>query len=403
MTAPPVPTGTETLSIVVPALNEEASIAVILERILKTKAALLREEQMSDVEILVVDDGSTDRTAEIVRAFPEVRLLQHETNRGYGAALKTGFQTSRGDYIAFLDADASYRPESVQSLLRCLRERRADLVIGSRMMDHRNGMPQVRYVGNWAFARLLGWLAGQRITDSSSGLRLFRRSVLPQLFPLPDGLHLTPAMSARALHEGLITLEVPIPYDVRAGRSKLHVIKDGMRFISSMLTISRLYNPLKLFGLLGAVVVAAALLLGIGPVAHYLAVRRVEDTAIYRLFTIMVLLVTGANLFTFGAFCNQVLMILYPQRPPQRSVWGHVLLRGRLVRSAGWIGAALMTAAVLLNTRGIIEYLLTRQMQAHWSYILTGATLFLTGAQLVMARFLLTVLEELRESRHGRG
>lgn len=390
-----VVTGTETLSIVMPALNEEASIAAIIERILATKAVLLRDEGMSDVEILIVDDGSTDRTAELVRVFPEVRLLRHETNQGYGAALKTGFQAARGDYIAFLDADASYRPESIQPLLHGLREHRADLVIGSRMIDRRSGMPRIRFVGNWFFARLLGWLVGQRITDSASGLRLFRRSVLPRLFPLPDGLDLTPAMSARALHEGLKTLEIPIPYDVRAGRSKLHVVKDGARFFSSMVTVSRLYNPLKFFGLLGTLVIGAAFLLGIGPVAHYLAVRRVEDAAIYRLFTIMVLLVAGTNLLTFGAFCNQVLTILYPQRPPQRSLWGDILLRERLVRSAGWIGTALMASAVLLNTRGIIEYLLTHHVQAHWSYILTGATLFLTGMQLVMARFLLTVLEEM--------
>lgn len=391
----------ETLSIVVPAFNEEAAIRGIMERIVTTKGALLREGHVCDVEVLIVDDGSTDRTPELVRAFPGVRLIRHETNRGYGAALKTGFHHAGGSYIAFLDADASYRPESIPELLRHLRDDGADIVIGSRMLQAGNGMPRVRYVGNWLFAKLLGWLVGRPITDSASGLRLFRRSALPTLLPLPDGLNLTPAMSARALHEGLRTVEVPIPYDARAGRSKLHLVKDGMRFVSSILTISRLYNPLKLFGLLGMGFLLAASLLSLDPVVHYLQVRRVEETAIYRLFTVMVLVVTGINLLTFGAFCNRVLTMLYPHRPIQRSVWGHVLLRERLVRSAGWIGGTFILAALLLNHRTIIEYALTRQIHVHWSYVLTGATLFLTGVQLIMCRFLLAVLGELQTYQRG--
>ena len=387
------------LSIVVPALNEEASIGRILKRLRQTKAQLVQSGQVSEVELLVVDDGSTDRTAEEARVFPDVRLIQHEVNRGYGAALKTGFREARGDYIAFLDADESYRPESLPELLRPITDGRADLVIGSRMLRARGGMPWTRYLGNWIFARLLGWLVGQRISDSASGLRVFRRSALPRLFPLPDGLDMTPAMSARALHEGLRTVEIPIPYDARTGRSKLRIVRDGLRFFSSILSVSRLYNPLKVFALLGCSFLLLALLLGIGLVVHYAHVRRVEETAIYRLFTIMVLTVIGVNVVTFGAFANQVLTILYPHRPPQRSVWARLFLRRGVVRSAGWIGAAFMGSAVLLNGRAIQEYLTTGTIHVHWSYILTGATLLLTGVQLVMSRFLLSILEQLQR-RH---
>ncbi|MBI3321376.1 MAG: glycosyltransferase family 2 protein [Candidatus Omnitrophica bacterium] len=386
----------QTLSVIVPALNEELSISPVLERLRTAKEELLHRGEVGEVELLVVDDGSTDRTPEIVRSFPEVRLIRHQVRQGYGAALKTGFRHARGQYLAFLDADASYRPESLPELVHRLIAEQADLVIGSRMMTPRNGMPRIRYVGNWLFARLLGWLVGRRITDSASGMRVFRRSALPALLPLPDGLHLTPVMSTRALHEGLRLIEVPIPYDERAGRSKLSVIRDGLRFLSSILTISRLYNPLKFFGWLGMGVLVAAFLLGIGPVTHYLQVRRVEETAIYRLLTIMVLVVTGINLVTFGAFCNQVLAILYPSRPPTKGLWSRLLLRQRVVRSAGWVGGGCVLAAILLNSHAISQYLRTGHVFVHWSSILTGAALFLTGAQLLMSRFLLTVLEELQ-------
>jgi glycosyltransferase involved in cell wall biosynthesis len=391
------PRRTNALSIIVPAFNEAQSIQAIIERLLATRETLLDGGLVSAVEVLIVDDGSTDRTAEIVRSSPSVRLIQHEVNGGYGAALKTGFREASGDLLAFLDADQSYRPESLPDLVEQLIGQEADLVIGSRMMGSKSGMPRVRYLGNWLFARLLGWLVGRRITDSASGLRVFRRSVLPFLYPLPDGLNLTPAMSARALHEGMKTIEVAIPYDIRQGRSKLSVVRDGIRFSSSILTISRLYNPLKFFGLLGSGFLVAACMLALDPVRHYLQVRRVEEWAIYRLFTIMVLVVTGLNIMTFGAFCNQVLATLYPHRPAQQGLWSRVLLRRRLVRYAGWIGSLLVMAAVLVNHRTIWQYLRTGQIFVHWSYVLTGAVLFLTGVQLIMSRFLLTVLEELRE------
>jgi len=131
--------------------------------------------------------------------------------------------------------------------------------------------------------------------------------------------------------------------------------------------------------------------------AHRVRMRRIEDFEIYRLFSMMVFIITGINVMTFGAFCNQVLTILHPSHPTKRSAWGWFLLHERVVQWSGWIGGAFVLAAILLNHETIRQYVLTGRIYAHWSYILTGATLFLTGSQLIMSRFLIKVLEELRE------
>ena len=128
----------------------------------------------------------------------------------------------------------------------------ADLVIGSRMSGASSEMPLVRRIGNTIFATLLSVVAGVRISDSASGQRVIRREVLPMLYPLPDTLDFTPAMSTRALHEDLRIVEVPIPYKERSGRSKLSVVRDGLRFFKSIVWTALTYNPVRLFGGLSA-------------------------------------------------------------------------------------------------------------------------------------------------------
>jgi glycosyltransferase involved in cell wall biosynthesis len=209
------------LSIVIPAYNEERAIGAVLER-MRAVGPALQEAGFTDWEVIVVDDGSRDRTAEIVSAYPEVRLIRHPVNRGYGAALKTGFAHARGEWLAFLDADATYPPESLPDLYRAARASGADMVVGSRMGRAESEMPLVRRIGNWGFAFLLRVLGSAAISDSASGMRLLRREILERLYPLPDGLNFTPAMSARAIYEGLRMIEVPIPYRERLGQSKLH-------------------------------------------------------------------------------------------------------------------------------------------------------------------------------------
>src|SRR6266542_6827390 len=112
-------------------------------------------------------------------------------------------------------------------------------------------MPFTRRVGNFFFATLLTLLGRQKVTDSARGMRVFKGEFLEQIYPLPDGLNLTPVMSTRAVHEGIRIGEVPIPYSERVGRSKLSVLRDGSIFMQSMLWTALSYNPVRILGLLG--------------------------------------------------------------------------------------------------------------------------------------------------------
>jgi len=139
------------LSVVVPAYNEEKAVDAIIRRLLAQREPL-RAVGIRDYEIVIVDDGSRDRTAERIAAYPDVRLVRHARNQGYGAALKTGFAAARGAWIAFLDADGTYPPEHLADLLAVGARDGADLVVGSRMRGGDSGMPLVRRVGNALFA-----------------------------------------------------------------------------------------------------------------------------------------------------------------------------------------------------------------------------------------------------------
>ncbi len=175
-----------TLSVIIPAFNEEQGISEIVHRVLATAEDLVKAG-IANLELVVVDDGSKDNTAQIAGSIDGVRLIRHPKNRGYGAALKTGFANSRGELIGFLDADGTYPPEYFPELCKHALNG-SDLVIGSRMAGADSEMPLTRRIGNFFFASLLTLIGRQRVSDSASGMRVFKRQVMDLVYPLPDGL-----------------------------------------------------------------------------------------------------------------------------------------------------------------------------------------------------------------------
>ena len=377
-----------TLSVVIPAYNEEHGIDAILERVLAQRDGL-RASGVEELEVIVVDDGSRDRTAERVAAHPGVRLVSHTVNRGYGAALKTGFSAARGELLAFLDADGTYPPESFVDLCREAVESEADIVIGSRMRGRDSEMPLVRRIGNTIFASLLSVVGKRRIWDSASGMRVFRRGALASLYPLPDGLDFTPAMSTRALYEDLRMVEVPIPYRERVGRSKLNVAHDGLRFLRSILWTATLYNPLGIFGSLGLAMLLVAFLLGLPPLFYYLQYHSVPEDRIYRLMAVLMLSAGGVNVLAFGLISKAIFNLLPGRRerkPPLPKRWQVGL---------AWAGLLLLFGGLALMAQAALERLRTGQISFHWSYLAAGGTLLLTGLQLSTWFVMLTMVSDL--------
>ncbi len=383
-----------TLSIVIPALNEEKGIANIVERVLAVKGALA-EGDVAGLELIVVDDGSRDRTAEIVAHYPEVVLVRHPVNRGYGAAIKTGFRAAKGGLLAFLDADGTYPPEYFPQLCRPILDNQADLVIGSRMAGARSDMPPVRRLGNFIFATLVSLIGNQRVSDSASGQRVLRRDVLPCLYPLPDGLNFTPVMSTRAIHENLRTVEVPIPYSERVGRSKLSVIRDGYRFANSIVTTAMTYNPVRILGAVGATLILAGLL-----VALFAGVVGIgENTAGWpfsRFFAAFVLAAVGINLFSTGATFNYLVSLFY-RKQIRQGLFGRPIFHTPLESYFGWMGLAAVLGGIGVYLLAVLFRLSANYGVPTWFPSAVSTVLVLSGFQLMTSWLLVKVLAQLSQ------
>ena len=382
-----------TLSVVIPAYNEEQGIKEISERVLKIVDGL-KKVGVDALELIVVDDGSKDQTVEIADSIPGVKVISHDRNKGYGAALKTGFSAAQGELIGFLDADGTYPPEYFPALCEKALNG-SDLVIGSRMSGAASEMPFTRRVGNIFFASLLSLIARQRVTDSASGMRVFKRQILEQLSPLPDGLNLTPVMSTRAIHEGISVAEIPIPYSERVGRSKLSVVRDGSLFLRSMIWTAMSYNPVRLLGFLGlgGLTIAAFVLVGL-VIARLNAVTVIGPWGVAALFAGMVAAVVGVSLFALGATFNYLVSLFYRQTIRQ-GLFGKPIFTPSLDHHFGWLG--LLIVVIGLSVAGVALGLGINgwDVARLWLYLLGSAMFILLGINLIFYWVLMRILEEL--------
>lgn len=386
---------TDVLSVVIPAYNEEGGIADIVERVLGIRPALADQE--ADLELIVVDDGSRDNTAQIVSRYPGVKLVRHATNSGYGAALKTGFAQARGQWLGFLDADGTYPPEYFPQLLEVGRCQGAELVIGSRMSGAESQMPLSRRIGNIFFARLVTLLSRQHVSDSASGMRVIRRDVLSRLYPLPDGLNFTPVMSTRAVHEGIQMVEAPIPYAERIGRSKLTILGDGTRFLESILWTALCYNPVRILGAIGLGSVLLTLVIALVLLALRLAgVTELGTWGTLALFLAQVLMVGGVSLFTLGATFNYLVSLFQGERV-RTGLFGRPLFDPPLEQKFGWLGLAALAAGIVVGAVSTGLGFAGWPVSRLWLYLLASAMLLLVGLQLVVSWAVMRVLAELMQ------
>jgi glycosyltransferase involved in cell wall biosynthesis len=233
------------LSVVLPIFNEEAEIASLITRIVETL-----EAGGESFEVVAVDDGSSDGTADVLRGlrqrFPNrVRVARHLRNKGNGAALRTGIRIARGELVVTMDADGQHSPEDISTLTSLIPP--YDLVIGARKLNYSGSW--YRGAANRFYNWFSSWLSGTRVDDLTSGFRAMRRSVVLHFLPLfPNGFSAPTTVTLTFLKAGYNVAFLPIHVGQRAsGTSKIRLWSDGTRFVTIILRMIMLYDPLRIF------------------------------------------------------------------------------------------------------------------------------------------------------------
>lgn len=230
----------EMVSVVIPVYNEEEAIGDDLDLILETM-----DRSGYDYEVIVVDDGSTDRTAEIVRRMERVKLIHHPYNLGTGAARSTGIKEAQGSIIVMTDGDGSYPNQDIPRLLSFLGE--YDMVIGARRREW--GSLRWLRAPTKLFIRLLAsYLTGVKIPDLNSGFRAFKKELAEEYLSILPSTHSWVAtLTIAFLSDGHTVKFMPIDYYKRKGKSKFHPIADTYNYLSLVVRAVMYFNPLKVF------------------------------------------------------------------------------------------------------------------------------------------------------------
>lgn len=274
------------VSIVIPAFNEEEGIEKVL-----TELESLDLGEGS--EIIVVDDCSVDHTFQKSLARG-ARVIHHEQNMGYGAALKTGIRQAKNDIIIITDADGSYPIKSIPLLIENIED--ADMVVGARTGKNVH-IPFFRRPAKWFISKLANRLSGLKIPDLNSGLMAMRKEKVQRFFSiLPDSFSFTTTLTLAFLTNGYPVKYLPIEYYKRKGKSKIHPIKDTLNFIQLVIRTVLYFNPLKIFlpfSLFFLLASAAVLIIS------WLAGRLMDVTTV-------ILFVTGIQLLAIGMIADLI-------------------------------------------------------------------------------------------------
>ncbi len=371
------------VSVVIPCLNEEMNI----ERCVRSALAALESSNLEG-EVIVVDNGSEDRSAELAAAAG-ARVI-HESRRGYGSAYLAGFAAARGAYIVMADADLTYDFAEIPRFVEHLRSG-AQLVIGDRMDNIKPGaMPWLhRYIGNPLLTGFLNLLFRTGVRDAHCGMRALRSDVLDTLDLRTTGMEFASEMVIRASKRSLVIDELAIEYRPRGGSSKLSSFRDGWRHLRFLLV----HSPTYLF------IVPGAALAGIGFFASVTVLANINVLGRYwNLHTLIagvLLMIVGVQVLGMGLLAHAYGTYFMGERDP----WFDAMRRRFRLEHGLMLGAGLILAGLVVCVIIVIHWI-NRGFGAlsEESLALVGATLVIIGTQVFFSSFLLSILGLRRRS-----
>lgn len=237
--------GVESLSVVIPAYNEGNSLKKTIESIIHTLSAMQKA-----YEIVIVDDGSHDHTDEIVRQFPQCKLMRHPANMGYGRSLKDGIDAAAFETIVITDADETYPAEDIPRLLEKYQEG-FNMVVGKRTGPHYK-QSFLKFSLRRILQCMVEWACGKEIPDINSGFRIFNKIEVKHFyFHLCDTFSFTTSLTLAYMMTGKLVSYIPINYHKRPGRSHVRLFRDSLFTLSYILKQILYFNPMRIFFLFG--------------------------------------------------------------------------------------------------------------------------------------------------------
>ncbi len=385
------------LSVVIPALNEEESIASIIERTLKAEPFIIENSPVTKVEIIVVSDGSTDKTVEIAQKYiSQIKLIIFEKNKGYGAAIKKGWEEASGELLAFIDADGTCDPLFFTNLCNLLQDKNADIVLGCRI-NKDSKMPFIRRLGNFLFAKLLTFLSSKYVKDTASGMRVVKKSALSKIYPLPDGLHFTPAMSAKALlNENIVIAEENMSYHEREGESKLHVAKDGIRFLKVILNTTFLYRPQIIFNSFSLLFAIISMTIMLFPIMHYIEFSKVEEWMIYRFIVAELFAIISILVFSSSFILHNTIWLSMTSNLKDLSMKG-AAVKFYSSRFSSYLSILFLIVGFFFIKDSFLSRINTGGTTEHWSRYIAFSFFSLIGVIIILTKCTYWILKLLKE------
>ena len=285
-------------SIIIPCYNEKHAIRDTIEWIL----SVIRDSKLKNVEIIAVNDGSTDGSEQVLNALTkehhsdDLLVVHHKRNQGYGAALKTGIRRSQSDYICITDADGTYPNDRIPDLIEQISSKELDMVVGARIGPNVE-YSKIRSIPKMILVPWVSFLCGTEVPDMNSGLRIFRRDrSLDFLKLLPDGFSFTTTITICLLRNRYAVEFTPISYARRIGKSHIKPIQDTLRFTQLILRTGMYFAPLRL---LSPLIVALATLFSISSLYDLTILNNLTDKTVLLGFA-------SLNVFMFALLADMI-------------------------------------------------------------------------------------------------